>query len=85
MHGINIPTIFSYVNIAQYSFSSVLFILSVCLFIPVILHCAEELASLAKLQSSLFVGGFGGFIVGRVVWDDLGRFLQAVGRRKYST
>lgn len=76
VHRINIPTIFSYVNIGQHSFSSVLFIMSVCSFIPVTLQSTEELASPAKLQSSLFVGGSRGL---------MGSFFQVVGRRKYGT
>lgn len=41
--------------------------MSVCSFIPVTLQREEELASPAKLQSSLFVGGFRGLI-----WEEGG-------------
>lgn len=73
VHRINIPTIFSYVNIGQHSFSSVLFIMSVCSFIPVTSQSTEELASPAKLQSSLFVGGSRGL---------MGGFLSSGGKKE---
>lgn len=40
------------------------------------------MVSAAELRSSLAVGGSRGL---RMLWDDLGSFPGAVGRRKYGT